>query len=137
MRLSSVKTYAGLAFKAGAIDATEHALVRQVNGYSVKESRHVDKKRKTTRLGDKKAAAVRIGPGQVVMLKEQPDTPQGRRDALLMCLLLDHGLRCGEVAGLAVEIVFCGGGLQFSGVDGRGGMRRKTAAINAVTVAAR
>jgi len=103
VRLSSVKTYAGLAFKAGAIDATEHALIRQVNGYSVKESRHLDRKRKTTRLGDKKAAAVRLGPGQVIMLKEQPDTPQGRRDALLMCLLLDHGLRCGEVAGLAVD----------------------------------
>jgi integrase len=103
VRLSSVKTYAGLAFKAGVIDATEHALIRQVNGYSIKESRHIDKKRKTTRLGEKKAAAVRIGPGQVAALKDQPDTPQGRRDALLMCLLLDHGLRCGEVARLAVE----------------------------------
>jgi integrase len=32
----------------------------------------------------------------------QPDTPQGRRDALLLCLLLDHGLRAGEVAALQV-----------------------------------
>ncbi len=36
-------------------------------------------------------------------MKQQPDTPQGRRDAVLMCLLLDHGLRCGEVAALRVE----------------------------------
>jgi integrase len=37
------------------------------------------------------------------MLKQQPDTPQGRRDAFLMCLLLDHGLRVGEVAALSVS----------------------------------
>lgn len=36
------------------------------------------------------------------MLQNQPDTPQGRRDTLLMCLLLDHGLRCGEVARLMI-----------------------------------
>ncbi|MEP0764062.1 MAG: tyrosine-type recombinase/integrase, partial [Chloroflexota bacterium] len=35
--------------------------------------------------------------------KAQPDTPQGRRDALLMCLLLDHGLRVGEVARLQMS----------------------------------
>ena len=40
---------------------------------------------------------------QAKALKEQPDTPQGRRDALLMCLLLDHGLRCGEAALLEVN----------------------------------
>jgi len=31
-------------------------------------------------------------------LKQQPDTPQGRRDPLLMCILLEHGLRYGEIA---------------------------------------
>ena len=42
---------------------------------------------------------------QAKSLKTQPDTPQGRRDALLMCLLLDHGLRAGEVAGLEVTAI--------------------------------
>lgn len=55
-----------------------------------------------TRKGDKKAEPVSISPEQAKALKDQPDTPQGRRDALLMCLLLDHGLRVGEVAGLTV-----------------------------------
>ena len=32
------------------------------------------------------------------VLKHQPNTPQGRRDALLVCLFLDHGLRVGEIA---------------------------------------
>jgi len=36
----------------------------------------------------------------VTALKDQPDSPQGRRDRFLVCLLLDHGLRVGEVAGL-------------------------------------
>ena len=44
-----------------------------------------------------------LTPDQAARLKAQPDTPQGRRDALLLCLLLDHGLRVGEVAGLAVR----------------------------------
>ncbi len=46
---------------------------------------------------------VKLTGTQAKALKHQPDTPQGRRDAVLMCLLLDHGLRCGEVAGLRVE----------------------------------
>ncbi|MEZ4617743.1 MAG: site-specific integrase [Caldilineaceae bacterium] len=37
------------------------------------------------------------------MKRTPADTPQGRRDALLMCLLLDHGLRVGEVADLTVD----------------------------------
>jgi integrase len=37
---------------------------------------------------------------QTAAIKQQPDTPQGRRDRLLLCLLLEHGLRVGEVAGL-------------------------------------
>jgi len=39
---------------------------------------------------------------QTKELKTQPDTPQGRRDVLLMALLLDLGLRVGEVVLLEV-----------------------------------
>ena len=107
-RLSTVKKYAGLAFQAGAIDATEHALIRQVKGYTHKEGQHIDEKREDTgvetRVGSKKADPVRITFEQARQLKAgNQDTPQGLRDALLMCLLLDHGLRCGEVARLEVQ----------------------------------
>jgi integrase len=103
VRLSTVKKYAALAFQAGAIDTTEHALIRTVTGYTFKESKQVDEKRSVqgvnTRKGAKKAEAVPIHHDAAKNLKSgHPDTPQGRRDALLMCLLLDHGLRCGEVA---------------------------------------
>lgn len=102
-RLSTVKTYAKLAAKAGVISDQEHALIRTVSGYSSKEGRRIDERRDQVRRGAKKAAAVRITDEQAQALKTQPDTPQGRRDTLLMCLLLDHGLRVGEVAALKVS----------------------------------
>ncbi|MEP7284620.1 MAG: hypothetical protein ABI947_02485 [Chloroflexota bacterium] len=76
--------------------------IKAVKGYSYKQSQQVDEKRETVRQGNKKAAAVSLTKAQADLLKAQPDTSQGRRDALLTCLLLDHGLRCGEVAGLTV-----------------------------------
>ncbi len=42
---------------------------------------------------------------QARQLKIQTDTPQGRRDAFLICLLLDHGLRCGEIADLKPDAI--------------------------------
>ena len=92
-RLSTVRTYARIAAKAGAITAKESFLIGSVQGYASKEARQIDDKRRAdgmqTRKGHKKAEA----------LKSQPaTTEQGRRDALIMCLLLDHGLRVSEIA---------------------------------------
>ena len=42
---------------------------------------------------------------QAHLLKRQPDTPLGRRDALLVCLFLDQGFRCGEVHTLHVKSI--------------------------------
>lgn len=103
VRLSSIKTYARLAMQAGALLPQEYALIRAVQGYSYREQNRIDSKRKITRIGLKKAEPVKMTSEQVAQLKTQPDTPQGRRDALLMCLLLDHGLRVGEVSGLSVS----------------------------------
>lgn len=109
VRLSTVKQYAKLAFQAGTLSADQHALIRTVTGYQYKEQGRVDEKRAKdglpTRKGSKKAQSVSLTPAQAKALKQQPDTPQGRRDALLMCLLLDHGLRCGEIATLDVNAV--------------------------------
>lgn len=102
VRLSTVKTYAKLATQAGTLDPAALALIRLVTGYSHKEARRIDERRDVTRRGDKKASPVPISIRQAQRLKRQPDTPQGRRDALLLCLLLDHGLRAGEVARLRV-----------------------------------
>ena len=101
-RLSTVKRYAGLAFKAGAIDGEAHQLIRAVSGYAGKEAKRIDERRTVTRVGNKKAQWVTLTVDQAKALKMHPDTPQGRRDALLLCLLVDHGLRVGEVVRLDV-----------------------------------
>ena len=104
VRLSTCKTYAKLAAKAGALGPMELSMIRNVGGYSHKESLRIDDKRDATRRDDaKKAEAVAITPQQAKQLKKQPNTPQGRRDAVLMALLLDHGLRVSEAAGLEVS----------------------------------
>jgi integrase len=107
IRLSTVKTFCKLATQAGAIKPEELAMIRTVAGYQHGEIKKVDEKRIEngipTRYGYKKAESVSITPAQAKALKSQPDTPQGRRDQLLMCLLLDLGLRCGEVAILTVD----------------------------------
>jgi integrase len=54
--------------------------------------------------GHKKSAAVGLTLDQARRLKSAADnTGQAARDAFIMCLLLDHGLRVGELAGLTVE----------------------------------
>lgn len=102
VRLATIKRYCALAHQAGMIADGEAALVKVVQGYGHKQAGKVDEKRATTRRGQKKAAAVALTLAQVKALKAQPDTPQGRRDAVLMCILLDHGLRCSEMALLKV-----------------------------------
>jgi integrase len=106
VRLATVKGYARLALKAGAITPAEYALVMTVKGYSHKESVRIDEKREAadleTRKSTKKAAAVSLTQEQAGRLMSPPGNAQGRRDALLMALMLEHGLRVGEVARLAV-----------------------------------
>lgn len=102
--LSTVRVYAALASKAGAVAPDELVLIASVRGYKGKEARNVDAGRETTRKGDKKAEWTSISREQAARLKnDHADTLLGRRDALLMCLLLDHGLRIGEVHGLTVS----------------------------------
>lgn len=105
VRLSTVKTYCRLATKAGVLTTRDLALIRAVEGYSRKEAKRQDERREVTRKGDKKAESVSLTKSQADQLKAQPQTPQGRRDAVIMALLLDHGLRVGELAGLEVTHV--------------------------------
>jgi hypothetical protein len=48
VRLSTVKAYAKLAAKAGALSADEYAQIRLVQGFRHAEGRRVDAKRETT-----------------------------------------------------------------------------------------
>lgn len=103
-RLSTVKVYAGLASKAGVIPADELTLIKAVAGYGVTEGKRVDERRPRSRVGPKKAAAVALSLDQARRLKRPTDdTGRSTRDAFMMTLLLDHGLRLGELAALEVE----------------------------------
>lgn len=106
-KLSTVKVYAKLATKAGTISPDQYQLIKAVGGYGQKEAKRVNEHRSKTRMSPKKAEHVSISKDQAAMLKSGRlgDTPQAIRDDVLFCLLLDHGLRVGEVAGLRVEDV--------------------------------
>lgn len=103
--LSTVRAYAKQATRAGILSPEALKLIETVETPAPrsKEGRNADSKREKTRRGAKKAVAVELTLEQAQALRSaHPDTPQGRRDALLMCLLLEHGLRVSEVAGLTV-----------------------------------
>lgn len=105
--LSTVKKYCELAMVAGALDPHEAAQIRTVRSIAQKEARNINQKRSQTRVvrpGAKKADAVLVTDGHAKLLKtNHPDTAQGRKDRLLMCLLIDLGLRASEVEALQVE----------------------------------
>jgi len=106
-RLSTVKVYAGLAALAGMIEPGELALIKSVKGFEHKERKHINEKRAAaginTRKGAKKAQAVSLTVDQAQAMTNQPNTDQGRRDRLLVAIMLRLGLRVGEVAALTVD----------------------------------
>jgi integrase len=116
VRLSTVKQYSQLALKAGALDVSEYAMIRTVKGYSHKEKPNIDGTRKaegietrratkarTDHKNTKKAAPIFLSSEQRAVLVAHDGSQQGKRDALLLLLMLEHGLRVGEVAGLTVD----------------------------------
>jgi integrase len=82
----------------------EHAPIREVRCYGETEGKRVDERRTKGRVGHKKDEALVLTAEQTRLLKSQhAATPQCIRDRLLICLLLDLGLRASEVAALRVE----------------------------------
>lgn len=101
VRLATIKTYCGFAHTNKAISYHEYATIKIVKGLRHKDGVHLDKKREVTRRGKKKATATSLNVGHALALKRQENV----RDAVMMCLLLDHGLRVGELVSLKVEEV--------------------------------
>lgn len=103
-RLATIKVYANLAYAVGVITLESSLLIANVDSYGKKEGKRVNDKRDVVRIGFKKATPTPISTENAVRLKvEHPNTAQGRRDRLLMSLLLDQGLRIEEIALLTVE----------------------------------
>lgn len=98
-KLAAVKSFTKLAAKAGVIDSDEMQMIRTVTGYSVTEGRRVDDAREQTRISDKKSQATEIKPKQALAMMQLPDPSMlaDIRDTMITTVLLEHGLRIGEL----------------------------------------
>lgn len=104
VRLGTVKAYAKLASIYGSISAADYALIRAIPAIAGREARNKDAERPVKRRENtKKAAPVHLSPVHVALLKQQPDTAIGRRDALLVCCMADLSMRVSEVCDLNVK----------------------------------
>ena len=127
-RLTTIRVYAEMAAKAGYIDPREAVLIKSVKGFSRQGGLNVDERREeadvptridevtyaykpegarrtkvVTRRSTKKERARLLSDEEAEALKQlRSQSPQGYRDALLLCLLLDHGLRASEAALLTI-----------------------------------
>lgn len=119
-RLSTVRNYAQLAVKAGMIDRQEGMLIQSVKGFSRQNRHNVDNQREQTRKEEITYAYKPEGKKRTVVINRRSTkkdeatvidealamdlkiirnaSPQAHRDALLMCILLEHGLRASEMA---------------------------------------
>jgi integrase len=97
VRLATIKAYCHLAYEVGILDIDTHTHIQGVKGIQRKQARNIDARRAVSRVGYKKAQAVDIPLELLPALKHPATGFLARRDALLMCLLLDHGLRVGEI----------------------------------------
>lgn len=111
VRLNTIRMYCTLAMRAGFLSAEARALIYTVHQLKSTEGRTIDEKRvqrgvPTRQEGSKKAEAVIVAPFLCRQLKDVlriQETELARRDLLLICLLSDQGLRCGEVAQLRAD----------------------------------
>jgi integrase len=105
VRLSTVKVYARLAWRAGVIPDNEHMLIQAVKAYSGVAGERVDQHRKRTRIGTKKAQANVLTPGKWRRMMALADgaTVKGARDRMALALMFELGLRASETAALNVD----------------------------------
>jgi integrase len=125
-RIATIHQYCRLAGPppegAGVLSGEELAAILSVKGYNGKAARNLDEDRVRrgipTRVGTKKAHFTAITESQAEKLKRTttpPPPPQrfprehdqllAARDALMLCLLVEHALRCGELVALDVESI--------------------------------
>lgn len=102
-KLSTVKVFCRLASRAGIIPGDELARIQTISQFQHSQGLEIDRKRPTTRVGNKKAQSVELSPEQVKILRNLPgDTPQAKRDRLILALMLDQALRVSEAVILNV-----------------------------------
>lgn len=113
--LATVRQYCRLAFQSGVIPADEWLKIKEVRAHSHAEGANIDadrekkkifprmstRKRYATPLDESDLQALQQASARVAGQRER-DRLLSQRDALLLCLLGEHGLRIGEVVALNV-----------------------------------
>ena len=104
-----IKSYSRLAYDAGAISIDELTRIEHIKGINGAEAVHIDEHREKT--ADR--TRHNIGGNVTALTKKQvnklkfahPETLQGKRDSLLFCILLDHGLRISDAISLTMDCI--------------------------------
>lgn len=117
-RLSTVRTYSKLAYKSGVISMEDYHRIQSIETDSYGDGVNIDEHRKrlhiTPHLVERKNAATVVKRPQAARLKKTStplartrvhDQLLGERDELLMCLLIEHGLRVSEIVNLNEESI--------------------------------
>lgn len=94
--LSTIRTRVKLAAQAGLVTPEIEMQIKNISGYTSTEAKRIDEQREQTRRGAKKQTASRILVPQTHVLKRTGTVDR----RLMFCLMLDHGLRVGEIVTL-------------------------------------
>lgn len=104
--LSHIKTFCKMVAESGLINEKERDAILAVRSYARSEMPNIDRKRAITKISAEKTTHTAISTAQAERIKhDHPNTPRGRRNAVLGALLIDYGLRADEIAKLAMRSV--------------------------------
>lgn len=109
-RLSTIQKYCELAKRAGFLSPDQQSKIRAVKGYRGKDARNLNELRgdQTGHEHAKKATPVLFAPAHAALMKRNAANARGKnaaRNLLIICLLLDHGLREEEIANLNMSAI--------------------------------
>jgi hypothetical protein len=105
-RLGYIKRMAKAAFDAGHLSAKHKVEIEDIEDVSPQQGHNIEKRRHSLGVGGistRKTEYNPISAEQCFALKtNHPDTPQGRRDRVMMCLFLADGLKIVDATQLTI-----------------------------------
>jgi site-specific recombinase XerC len=103
--LYTIKTYCRMASEAEILSAYEYGRIQGIRLVKDKQQAPGNALVPSRPLSKKKLIPLNISEQQAECLLRQPNTPQGARDELLLCLLLLQGLWPTEIATLPADAI--------------------------------
>lgn len=98
---ATIQAYCRIAAKVGVLPSSAWGAIRAIDGISQRAGQRLDTTRPARRRSHKKTAPNVLSRAQVGQLAAAcAESHAGLRDRVIVRVLADHGLRCGELAGL-------------------------------------